>query len=110
MMQRAASRSDLDLVCRGERCRHKDLGVAYRAGEVVPLCQPGRNRRRQGATGAVTISSRNAIGHQARACLALDEKIDALRATGVATLDEHRLRSEGEQALALFLHFLLRAR
>jgi hypothetical protein len=98
-VHRSLSRSDFDSICCGERGRHIILGGAHRLGKIETLCQTGRDRRRQGATRAVGVSSCNAIGRQTREPLALYEEIDALRAAAMAAFDEHCLRPKGKKAI-----------
>jgi hypothetical protein len=59
MVHRSLSRSDFDSICCGQRGRHIILGGAHRLGKIETLCQAGRDRRRQGATRAVGVSSRH---------------------------------------------------
>src|SRR6516164_1593789 len=55
------------------------------------------------------VASSYAVGDEPRARVRLYQKIDAIGATGMAALDEHRLRSKRQQTPRLLLHLFLRA-
>src|SRR5262245_53733297 len=110
MVQRPVAVTDLERTGGGDRPGDVNFGLAARCLLVEPLSQPGRDRRRQRAAGAVQIFCRDTLRRKADHVTLPDQEIDTVVARAVAALDENVAGPEREQLASLDFHFLLIAR
>ncbi len=95
-MQRPAAVADLQFVGSGNR--GGDVFLRFPAGgdDVAALRQPGGDRRRQRAPGAVRVLGPNSSRAQPHDLALPDQKIGAVLAVAVAAFDQHMAGAEAE--------------
>ena len=110
MMQRSVAVADLEPIGGGDGRGDVGLGLLRRGDEIAALGEPGRDRRRQRAAGAVGIFGGDAFGRQAHDLALPDQQIDAFSAVAVAAFDQHIARAERQDLARLHFHFAFVAR